>query len=466
MKKSIITILSILTLITLNAQPPNILFVIVDDMGYGDLSCYGSKQIKTPHIDALAASGIRFTQAYVTSTVCAPSRAGLLTGRYQNRFGFEHNLIGKSDHITPDALGIPREEELISNYLKDEDYQTACIGKWHLGKSTDWQLPNERGFDYFFGMLNGNHNYFPTPEKNHLWRNKAPIEEIEVPYLTDWFTKEAIQFISQSEKDQPWFLYLSYNTPHTPLQAKEEDLARFQHIADEKRRTYAAMQYCLDENIGKLLQFLEEEKMRDNTLILFISDNGGPTSSNASINAPLRGQKSTVLEGGFRVPLMMSWPKYLPKGRVNDKVVSALDILPTLLAATQKTPLEDWPENELKNEIDGVNLFPYLMGNKQNETIHSTLYWRMVLRSAAILDDNWKLIRLGHRPPELYYLPDDISELNNLAVQHPQKVVELMSKLHDWELNYTANPLWLGEWYWAKINRTHYDREYILDQPK
>ena len=436
---------------------PNILLVLVDDMGYGDLSCYGSKQIQTPNIDALAQSGVRCTQGYVTSTVCAPSRAGLLTGRYQNRFGFEHNLIETPDHVKGEYMAIPKDEKTMGDYLKQVGYRTACIGKWHVGQTEDWHLPNERGFDYFFGMLNGNHPYFPDPNKNHLWRNKEKIDKIDVPYLTDWITEEAIQFIERKDDQNPWFLYLTYNTPHTPLQAKEEDIARFAHIKDKKRQTYAAMQYCLDQNIGRLTKHLQQKGQLENTLIVFLSDNGGACTSNAAINAPLRGQKSMFLEGGIRTPFLLSWPGRLPADQVYEQPVSSLDLLPTFLSLADAVALA--------KPLDGVNLIPFLAGTHQGHRPHETLYWRMLLRGAAIRHGDWKLVRLAHRPPELYNLAEDVSELNNQAAVEPEMVKELMNRLFDWESENAANPIWFGGTRWLKGSRANYDKEYVLVQP-
>lgn len=455
------------------SSKPNILLIVVDDMGYGDVSVQGSKQIATPNIDRLAGAGVRFTQGYVSGTVCAPSRAGLMTGRYPNRFGFEHNLA-YTDYMPDEQIALPKDEKTMADFLKAAGYRTGLVGKWHLGDSAEWHHPNARGFDFFFGMLNGNHNYFPKPDKNHLFRQREPVTEIRVPYLTDWFTQEAMEFIETGPAAQPWFLFLSYNTPHTPLQAKEEDIARFAHIKDRKRRIYCAMQYCLDENIGRLMAWLQEKQMWDNTLIVFMSDNGGPCASNASVNAPLRGQKGILLEGGSRVPMFMIWPNKIPAKKTYDQPVISLDLLPTFLAAAGG---EAWPpkfaqsgnnrRNRNKAKIfDGVDLMPFLLGSKADQHPHDTLYWRLVLRGGAIRDGDWKLIRLPHRPSELYNLAADISETNDLAEKHPERVIDLLSKLHDWELTFESNPKWISAVHWAKHNRELYDREYLTEQPE
>ena len=453
------------------APQPNILLIVVDDMGYGDLSCYGSRQIQTPNLDTLASAGVRCTQGYVSGAVCAPSRAGLMTGRYQNRFGFEHNLVYES-YMDGAHVGLPKDEVTMADRLRAGGYHTACIGKWHLGETAEWQRPNARGFDYFFGTLRGSHHYYPTKEANHLYRNTEPVTSIDVPYLTDWFTKEAIDFIARVPAGKPWFVYVAYNTPHMPLEAKEEDLQHFAHIAGRTRRTYCAMQHCLDENLGRLIRHLRDTGQWDNTLIVFLSDNGGVCDVNHSINAPLRGQKSTMLEGGLRVPFIFTWPTHLPAGKRYDQPLIALDLLPTFLAAAGLPPLQAEPGrvNDPKHEetprhYDGVDLLPYLRGQRGQERPHETLYWRAVLQGAAIRDGDWKLLRLPDRPPELYDLAKDVSEKTNLAQQHPEKVAALMAKLHAWELSFERNPMWIDRFKMGHIP-TLYDRQYDLVQPE
>jgi arylsulfatase B len=288
-------------------QMPNILIILADDMGYGDLSCYGSMQIQTPQIDMLAAAGVRCTNGYVSGVVCAPSRAGLMTGRYQNRFGFEHNIVGAADYYDAEQIGLPTDEVTMADRLRALGYATACIGKWHLGNSEEFH-PNSRGFDYYFGRLKG-HGYFPRVSDQAIFRQREPVESVDVPYTTDWYTIEAISFIDRVPGSQPWFLYLAHDTPHTPLQAKVEDLARYAHISNKSRRTICAMQHCLDENVGRLTRHLKETDRFDNTLIAFFSDNGGVVRNcSHSINAPLRGKKALFLDGGMHVPFVFSWP--------------------------------------------------------------------------------------------------------------------------------------------------------------
>ena len=256
----ILATLSVLTfgLHESRCEQPNLMIILADDMGYGDIGCYGSKQIATPNIDSLAERGVRCSQGYVSMMVCAPSRAGIMTGRYQSRFGFEHNIVGAGRFYVPNEIGLPTDEVTIADRLKELGYQTACIGKWHLG-GDEAHHPNSRGFDYYFGRFKG-HGYFPKASDKKIYRQRAPVETIDVPYTTDWYTKEAIDFIDRVPDGKPWFLYLAHDTPHTPLQAKKEDIARFAHISQKNRRVYCAMQHCLDENVGKLLEHLEQNQ--------------------------------------------------------------------------------------------------------------------------------------------------------------------------------------------------------------
>ena len=321
------------------AEKPNILLILADDMGYGDLGCTGSKLLTTPNIDRMRQSGVLCTQAYVASSVCSPSRAGLITGRDPRRFGYEGNLnAAAAKYATrPELLGLPPGEHTLADHLKAAGYATSLIGKWHLG-SGDGFHPHERGFDYFCGMLGGSHGYFPQPDNNRLERNGEPLTEFSSPYLTDFFTDEALRWMEASKPTKPWFMYLSYNAPHGPMHATEQDLAKFAHIKDKKRRIYAAMMLALDRGIGRVLDHLEESGQRKNTLICFFSDNGGATS-NASWNGPLSGVKGTLREGGVRIPMIWSWPGTLPANQTQASVVSSLDLLPTFASAANAKPL-------------------------------------------------------------------------------------------------------------------------------
>lgn len=446
---------------------PNILFILADDMGYGDLGCYGSTQVKTPNLDALAAKGVRFTDAYVSASVCAPSRAGILTGRYQERFGFEHNLSSPS-HVKPERVGIPLDETLMSDRLKKLGYRTGVIGKWHVGEHLDEHHPNARGFDFFFGMLGGGHTYWPTVEKNKLLRNKERIKEVRTPYLTDWFSREAEDYIERN-KDKPWFLYLSYNTPHTPMQAKKEDLEAYAHITPKRRQTYCAMQKCMDDNIGLMIKKLKATGQYENTLIVFMSDNGGSVTASSAINAPLNGMKGTFLEGGLRSPMIMHWPKGL-KSSTYKKPVISLDLTPTFvhLAGGKIEPETIGKGKKAYLRIhDGVNLIPHLTDPAMKDKApHKALFWRMALRGSAVRVGDWKLIQTPHHATMLFNLANDQSEQKNLANEMPEKVTELTQQYADWAESLKANPFWISGNFWSKYNRKLYDIEYELTQPK
>ncbi len=412
-------LLVVLAVSSSEAKSPNILVVLADDMGYGDLGCMGSQHLSTAQIDALAASGVLCTQAYVASPVCSPSRAGLMTGRDPRRFGYEGNLNqGASNYATrPELLGLPPGEHTLGDHLRAAGYATALIGKWHLGTGEGFH-PNQRGFDYFCGMLVGSHGYFPKPDNNRLERNGEPLHEFSNPYLTDFFTDEALTWLGKQASEKPWFLFMSYNAPHGPLQATEEDLARFTHIADPKRRIYAAMMYALDRGVGRIRDHLQQTGQLENTLICFFSDNGGATG-NASWNGPLSGVKGTLREGGVRVPMIWSWPDVLPSGTTHADVMSSLDLLPTFLAAAGAEPLPLSPPREYEDKnnrkravnqygpYDGRDLLPQLQG--EAEPSRRTLFWRLQGQT-AIRDGDDKLITLSHRPAQLFQPQQDLGE--------------------------------------------------------
>lgn len=454
---------------------PNLLLILADDMGYGDLSSYGSLQIETPHLDRLARGGVRCTDGYVSSSVCAPSRAGLLTGRSGSRFGFEHNLSHPS-HVEPEFAGVPLDEPLLPERLSELGYRTGLVGKWHQGETLPEHHPTARGFDAFFGMLKGSHSYWPTVENNRLLHGQDPPASIRTPYLTDWFTLEAIDFIrgegamATENPEDPWFLFLSYNTPHSPMQAKATDIERYAHIHDETRRTYCAMQSCMDENIGKILAVLEARDELENTLIVFLSDNGGSVEVSHAINAPLRGTKGTFLEGGIRVPMIYHWPAAL-EPRVYREPVSALDIMATLVHAAGGTPppagkrqVRDGRGPKKGPIYDSVDLIPYLQGAKEGAP-HAKLYWRMALRGSAIREGDWKLLRPNSQLPQLYNLKEDVGETRNLIAEEPVRALALLEELNQWEVQLERNPVFLSDPYWSGYNRRLYDKEYTLEQP-
>lgn len=461
-----------------SAERPNILIILADDMGYGDLGCMGSQHLRTPHLDALAESGILCTQAYVASPVCSPSRAGLLTGRDPRRFGYEGNLNQSAANYAtrPELLGLPPGEHTLGDHLKAAGYRTALIGKWHQGMGELFH-PNRRGFDFFCGMLGGSHGYFPKPNRNQLQRDGEPLTEFSSDYLTDFFTDEAIAWTEKqtaNAPESPWFLFLSYNAPHGPLQATAEDMAKFPHIKDKRRRTYAAMMLALDRGVGRVRESLKKTEQLENTLIVFFSDNGGATG-NASWNGKLSGVKGCLREGGVRVPMIWSWPETLPQRERHDGVVSSLDLLPTFMAAAKGKPLPlgERRSHESKNSrkkmvaqygaYDGINLLPQLLGDQPAP--ERTLFWRLQGQT-AILDGEEKLIRLSHRPAQLFLPASDVAEESDVSNSQPERFRELFQSLADWEATLPTVPLWGSSPFWSSQSAKHYDTWKPSEEPK
>jgi arylsulfatase A-like enzyme len=427
------------------AGRPNLVILLADDLGYADVGFQGCRDIPTPHIDALAQSGVRCTNGYVSGPYCSPTRAGLLTGRYQQRFGHEFNPGGGE----ADTIGLPTGEVTIADRLQKAGYATGIVGKWHLGGSPRFH-PQKRGFDEFFGFLGGAHPYFPGRGQAPILRGTDPVQEPE--YLTDAFAREAVAFIDR-HKAEPFFLYVSFNAVHTPMDATDDRLSRFASIADPKRRTYAAMLTAMDEAVGRVREKLRAEGLTENTLVVFFSDNGGPTmpgtTTNASRNDPLRGSKRTTLEGGVRVPFVWSWPGTLPSGKVYENPLIQLDVLPTFLAAAGAEPAAE-------GKLDGVNLLPFLKGENAGRP-HDTLYWRFGAQR-AIRHGDWKLVQYDTgadeggssrgdspkvSPLKLYNLKDDIGETRDLASRQPDKVEELGALWKAWDAQ-LVEPLWGG----------------------
>ncbi len=461
---------------TLRAEQPNIILILADDMGYGDLGFTGSKHLHTPHLDALAESGVFCEQGYVSSPVCSPSRAGLLTGRDPRRFGYQGNLNKGDDAYPtrPELLGLPPGEHTLGDHLKNAGYATALIGKWHQGMGEGFH-PNERGFDYFCGMLRGSHSYFPTRGKHSIERNGTPVEEFSNDYLTDFFTDEGLAWMKeQTEADKPWFVFMSYNAPHGPMHATEEDLALFPHIKDEKRRTYAAMMWALDRGVGQIRDWLTESGELENTLIVFFSDNGGPTN-NASWNGSLSGGKGCLKEGGIRVPMIWSWPGTLPEKTRYQSPASALDLLPTFLAAAGSEPLpvrERLSHEDKGNytkyakqygDYEGIDLLPLLKG--EAEPPHRALYWRLQ-GQAVVLDGDDKLCRPSHRPAQLFNPVNDPGELSDLASPGDERFLELFQQLSDWEMTLPTDPLWGSSPYWQGPSAKYYDEMLPVAEPE
>lgn len=413
------------------AAKPNVLVIIADDLGYHDVGFQGSKEIPTPNLDKLAARSLRCTNGYVSHPFCSPTRAGIMTGRYQHRFGHENNPAWLPESTT---AGLSLNETTFPSLMKQAGYSTGAVGKWHLGAHPQFH-PNKRGFDEYFGALGGGHQYFPGDKGGVEYTiplNRNGKDEPQTKYLTEQFGDEAATFIGRHAGEaKPWMLYFAFNAPHTPLQAPKEWLEKLAGITDEKRRTYAAMVCAMDAAIGGVMAKLDETKQTENTLIYFVSDNGGPnlaakSGTNFTDNSPLRGAKGMVYEGGMRVPFLVSWPAKIKPGTYEQPVI-ALDFLPTALAAAESSDLT--PKN-----LDGVNLLPFLTGEKTTAP-HDTLFWRMNGPGGnnAVRRGNMKLVRLGKAEPELYDLAADIGESKNLAADKPEVVKELVTAIAEWE---------------------------------
>lgn len=418
-------------------RPPNVILILADDLGYGDLSIQGSADLRTPFIDSIAREGVSCTNGYVTAPRCAPTRSGLLTGRYQQRFGCELDA----------ERGLGAEVTLATR-LKAAGYATGIVGKWHLGKAEADQ-PGARGFDEFFGFLGGSSNYLPSAEKGvlpNILRNREPAGETD--YLTDALEREAVAFVER-HRDEPFFLYLPFNAAHRPMQATEADLARFPDIADPTRRTYAAMVASMDDAIGALLAKLRELELDERTLVVFLNDNGGPLAKgvwNGSSNGPLRGQKSSTYEGALRVAYFLRWPGTLPAGKTFDAPVSSLDLFPTALRAAGVELDPAWA-------LDGVDLLPCLLGRTEAPP-HDVLLWRFnfppaypTLHKWAIRQGDWKLVHSPDRhsteaqqaaPPELYDLAHDPGETHDVAAEHPELVRSLHARWSAWDAGLPA----------------------------
>lgn len=429
---------------------PNIIVILADDLGYGELGCQGNPQIPTPHIDSLAQQGVRFTAAYVTGPNCSPSRAGLLVGKFPTRFGHEFNPIGAQNENP--KYGLPKGETTLADRLQKAGYVTGIIGKWHLGGAAIYH-PYRRGFDEFFGFTHEGHFFVPAPwhgvttmlrrttlpgggtgrrtfgkviygthmgydepdydANNPIVRGSQPVTETN--YLTDAWSREAVDFIHR-HRDKPFFLFVAHNAVHSPLQAADAYMRKFEQINDLQRRIFAAMLANLDNSVGKVCRAVEAAGLQQDTLIFFLSDNGGPTRELTSSNLPLRGEKGQMFEGGIRVPFLMAWPGKLPSGTVYHSPVSSVDISATALAAA-KSPNQDVG--------DGVDLLPFVVGNSDQRP-HQTLYWRQG-RNAALRHGDWKIVRQRSAQWQLFNLSQDQSETRDESSNDPDKLSELIS---------------------------------------
>lgn len=433
-----------------NNDLPNIVLILTDDLGYNDVGFNGSTEIMTPNIDSIAKNGVLFTDGYVSYPVCGPSRAGLMTGRYQDTFGF-----GKNPLFAPKDpnMGLTLSEQTMADMLKLSNYTTLAVGKWHLGAHESLR-PMKRGFDHFFGFLTGGHRFFPeewtladeTKVKNQgaayrtkLLRDDQRVEEKE--YLTDALSRESVDFIDKNS-DKQFFIYLAYNAPHGPLQATQEYLDRYDHIEQNSRKTYAAMVSAVDDGVGDIISKLKEKGIYDNTIIYFLSDNGGRLRGDSD-NGELRGKKGNLFEGGIRVPFAMQWPKEIEGGQVFKKPIISLDIFATLKEITS-------PEIRSKNELHGVNLIPFLKGENKNDP-HKFLFWRnnlmqndpnLRIEALALRSGEFKFIK-NKETDALYNLKNEVFEETNLKNQKIEIYDSLNNKFNEWYKT-LMDPTFLG----------------------
>jgi arylsulfatase A-like enzyme len=411
---------------------PNILLILADDAGFADFGFQGPTDLETPNLDRLGAEGIRFTDAHVSATVCSPSRAGLLTGRYQQRFGHEGNL-------PPKALGMDITQATLASVLKEAGYRTGLFGKWHLGEGEEYH-PNERGFEEFYGFLGGSRSYFSHPGDDQPGRPRAMMHNQDHVtfdgYLTDVLAERTIEFIS-SVGEKPFFAFLSFNAVHTPMEAMEDDLARFE---GHPRQTLAAMTWAMDRAAGTVLDYLDKEGLTQDTLIFFLSDNGGALP-NQSSNAPLKGWKGNKFEGGHRIPFVVKWEDHLPAGTTFTGLTSTMDSFPTSMAAAGI-------ERKAEQALDGRNLFPYLQSDLQGDP-HDILFFRKE-DEAAVRKGDLKLIRLDDYGHVLYDLSEDLGEESDLKNKLPVEFAEMKAALQTWESE-LAQPWWHEPEEWLEV---------------
>ena len=444
-------------------KKPNVIVIMTDDLGYQDVGFNGSTDIPTPNIDRIANNGVTFTNGYTSYAVCGPSRAGFITGRYQQRFGFERNPQYKTDDPN---MGLPKEEKTIAEYLKTVGYTSGVIGKWHLGAHIS-NHPLNRGFDEFYGHLGGGHTYFPEnltikdsyftgeyiqipdeKDPSKTWKGAAEIASYRTwimknhepvktfKYLTEEFSDAAVDFVERNQ-EEPFFLFLSYNAPHAPLQASQKYLDRFEHISDKKRKTYAAMVSAVDDGVGLVLDKLSELGLDENTMVFFLSDNGGPETKNGSNNGILREGKGSIYEGGFRVPFALQYKGTIEPQKKYDYPVSSLDIFGTIADLSKVAISKEKP-------LDGVNIVPYINGGISGNP-HQYIYIRKFDNQLySVRDGDLKLIvktKLNRK--ELYNLKEDKSESINIASKYPEEVNRLQEVLNRWESE-LEEPSFLG----------------------
>lgn len=431
-------------------RKPNIIFLLADDLGYGDLGCYGQKSIQTPNLDKLAAGGRRYTQFYAGSTVCAPSRCSLMTGLHTGHCFIRGN--GKDD-LRPDDV-------TIAEVLKPAGYATALIGKWGLGHEGSPGTPNKQGFDYFFGYLDQHHahNYYPSflirNERRAPLRNVVPNEgewgqgvaSKKVEYSHDLFMEETLQFVDQ-HRDRPFFLYLAMTIPHANNEARKErmEVPDWGDYADKDwlpaQKGHAAMITRMDRDIGRLVDRLQQHGILNDTLIFFSSDNGphaegGNNPNFFDSNGPLKGIKRDLTEGGIRVPAIAYWPKRIPAGTVSEHIGAFWDLMPTFAAVAGA-------EAFLPAERDGISFLPDLTGNEKAQAKHESLYWAFYERGGgqALRMGKWKAVQQPiDAPIRLYDLEQDLGETTDLAAAHPEIVETMKQRMVD---SYVPSERWV-----------------------
>jgi arylsulfatase I/J len=432
---AVLCVVSVLASRAAQALPPNIVFFLIDDLGYSDVGFHGS-EIKTPHIDKLAASGARLESFYV-QPVCSPTRAALMTGRYPIRHGLQVGVVRPWAHY-----GLPLEERTLPQALQEAGYFTAICGKWHLGHFRREYLPTSRGFLHQYGHYNGALDYFTHERDGGFdWHRNDEVCRDE-GYTTKLLGDEAVSLIERQDSNRPLFLYVPFNAPHSPLQAPQEYLDRYQAIQNRQRRTYAAMVSCVDDQIGRIVEALDKRGLRENTLIAFSSDNGGPINLGAT-NGSMRAGKATLYEGGIRVSAFANWPGKIATGRIVAEPLHMVDWYPTLLKLAGASL-------EQKLPLDGLDAWPTIAAGKP--TLHVEILHNTTPGNGAIRAGDWKLVLNGNRSEEgeetvaqpegkkgkkmavgplveLFNIADDPYEKANLASQQPAKVSELRAKL-------------------------------------
>lgn len=415
-------------------EKPNVIVVLVDDLGSGDVGFNGCVDIPTPNIDRIAAEGANCTNAYISAPYSGPSRAGLLTGRYQQRCGVDGNTEDFVKSVE-ERRGVLPEEVLMSETLKEQGYATCAIGKWHLGDNEElW--PQNQGFDYFYGFSGGGHDYWGRNSANginFIQENGRKIEPTDQTYITDDFSDKAVDFINDNS-DNPFFIYLAYNAPHAGLSAPKRYLDRTTHIHNAERSVYGAMIVAVDDGVGRVWEALEKNGIEDNTIVIFLSDNGGAQYEYA-INYPRRARKGTMYDGGTKTPFAIYWKDHIEAGMKYDKTVSSLDIFATAVTAA------GYDVTKAKNKLDGVDLIPYLNGSN-SETPNPLLFWRVVGGEEwAVRKDDYKLVKRYNDEPELYNLANDPYEVYNIAAENPTIVADLNKEYAGWSAE-LPEPRW------------------------